>query len=96
MTTSAHLLIICLAAQAVAADITIHPDKANSIALPAGEARYVRMVILAGSGAQPCIDELEVYGPDGKVNLALASGFGGTLWTVLVLLSKNAPKTTEG
>ena len=73
MTTSAHLLIICLAAQAVAADITIHPDKANSIDVPAGEARYVRMVILAGSGAQPCIDELEVYGPDGKVNLALAS-----------------------
>ena len=25
------------------------------------------------------------------VNLALASGFGGTLWTVLVLLSKNPP-----
>jgi len=29
------------------------------------------------------------------VNLALASGFGGTLWTVLVLLSKNAPKLEE-
>jgi len=29
------------------------------------------------------------------VNLALASGFGGTLWTVLVLLSKNPPKLTE-
>ena len=26
------------------------------------------------------------------VNLALASGFGGTLWTVLVLLSKDAPQ----
>ena len=29
------------------------------------------------------------------VNLALASGFGGTLWTVLVLLSKNIPHKTE-
>ena len=29
------------------------------------------------------------------VNLALASGFGGTLWTVLFLLSKNCP-TVEG
>ena len=29
------------------------------------------------------------------VNLALASGFGGTLWTVLVLLSKNPPKLAE-
>ena len=73
MATSAHLLIICLAAQALAADITIHPDKANSIPVPASEARYVRMAILANSGAQPCIDELEVYGPDDKANLALAS-----------------------
>ena len=26
------------------------------------------------------------------VNLALASGFGGTIWTVLVLLSRHAPQ----
>jgi len=26
------------------------------------------------------------------VNLALASGFGGTFWTVLVLLSKQIPQ----
>ena len=73
MIARSHLLIICLAAQALAADITIHPDKANSIELPAAEARYVRMAILAGSDTQPCIDELEVYGPGGKENLALAS-----------------------
>jgi hypothetical protein len=73
VTAGSHLLIICLAAQAVAADVTIHPDKANSIELPATEARYVRMVILASYGGQPCIDELEVYGPDDKANLALAS-----------------------
>jgi len=30
-----------------------------------------------------------------EVNLALASGFGGTLWTVLVLLSKNPPVLKE-
>ncbi|MDP8257591.1 MAG: hypothetical protein P9M14_17730 [Candidatus Alcyoniella australis] len=29
------------------------------------------------------------------VNLALASGFGGTLWTVLMLLSKNPPQLKE-
>jgi acetyl-CoA C-acetyltransferase len=29
------------------------------------------------------------------VNLALASGFGGTLWTVLVLLSRHAPKIPQ-
>ena len=73
MTKGAYLLVICLASQAVAANITIHADKANSIALPAAKARYVRMVILAGTGGQPCIDELEVYGPGDKANLALAS-----------------------
>ncbi|MFO0944904.1 MAG: DUF1553 domain-containing protein [Planctomycetota bacterium] len=38
------------------------------------EARFVRMVIAAtNSGDQPCLDELEVYGPDEERNLALAS-----------------------
>jgi hypothetical protein len=38
-------------------------------------ARFVRMVIAATTdGTEPCIDELEVYGPDAdRVNLALAS-----------------------
>ena len=56
-----------LAASAVRA-----PEAVN---FPACEARFVRVVIHATSGnAQPCIDELEIYGPDGKTNLALAKG----------------------
>jgi hypothetical protein len=46
----------------------------NPIAFPAQEAKFVRVMILASSGGQPCIDELEIYGPDGKKNLALAAG----------------------
>jgi mono/diheme cytochrome c family protein len=35
-------------------------------------AKFLRFVILATSGAEPCIDELEVFTPEGK-NVALAS-----------------------
>jgi hypothetical protein len=40
------------------------------------DARFVRLVIAATTdGTEPCIDELEVFGPDAKhVNLAVASG----------------------
>src|SRR5262249_9678564 len=39
------------------------------------ECRFVRFTVLATTdGTEPCIDELEVYGPGGKGNLALASG----------------------
>ena len=45
----------------------------TSIEFPAQEARFVRLVIhRTSAGAQPCIDELEVYGPDAPQNLALA------------------------
>ncbi|MHC4170962.1 MAG: discoidin domain-containing protein, partial [Planctomycetota bacterium] len=47
-------------------------DKANEIIFPNQRARFVRFVIQQSSASQPCIDELEVYGPDGKLNLALA------------------------
>jgi len=41
---------------------------------PPQEARFVRLVITATSnGAQPCVDELEVYGATDDRNLALAS-----------------------
>ena len=49
-------------------------DGPNPITFPAQAAKFIRVVILASSGGQPCIDELEIYGPDGKKNLALASG----------------------
>ena len=37
------------------------------------EARFVRLVVHNSLEGQPCIDELEVYGPEGGKNLALAS-----------------------
>ncbi|MDB5338541.1 MAG: hypothetical protein JWN70_4160 [Planctomycetaceae bacterium] len=36
-------------------------------------ARFLRFEIKATTGAQPCLDELEVYGASPKLNLALAS-----------------------
>ena len=50
------------------------PDEANELAFPAQEAKFVRFVIMANSSGQPCLDELEVYGPQGQENLALATG----------------------
>jgi hypothetical protein len=47
-------------------------DKPYAIPFAAEEAAYVRLVIHASSGGEPCIDELEVYGPDSETNLALA------------------------
>lgn len=47
--------------------------RALSIAFPAQEARSVRLLIRQSSDSQPCLDELEVYGPDGEENLAQAA-----------------------
>jgi len=46
---------------------------ATSIEFPAREARIVRLVIRRPHAGQPCLDELEVYGPDSPTNLALAT-----------------------
>jgi hydrazine synthase alpha subunit-like protein len=48
------------------------PDVPNEVSFAPVEARFVRLVIPESDG-QPCIDELEVYGPGGTANLALAS-----------------------
>jgi hypothetical protein len=45
----------------------------TSIQVAAQEARFVRLVIRQSYAGAPCIDELEVYGPDSSANLALAS-----------------------
>jgi len=49
------------------------PDKPNRIAFAPSEARFVRLVIRESLQSQPCIDELEIYGPGDGKNLALAS-----------------------
>jgi len=62
-------MVQCVAA----ADAPVRSDRANVVAFPAQAAKYVRFVISATNHNQPCLDELEVYGPDAKCNLALAS-----------------------
>jgi hypothetical protein len=47
-------------------------------------ARFVRFTILAtADGHEPALDELEVYGPDGPVNLASAKGARATASSLL-------------
>ncbi|MFH1923659.1 MAG: SUMF1/EgtB/PvdO family nonheme iron enzyme [Planctomycetota bacterium] len=55
-----------------AAERVVDPFKPNVVVVPASEAKYVRFVISRCSSHQPCVDELEVYGPDSGENLALA------------------------
>ena len=45
----------------------------TSLDFAASEARFVRLAIHRSSTGEPCLDELEVYGPDSTTNLALAS-----------------------
>ena len=70
------LTVLLLAATACrpapAAEITVHADRPNAVAFTPETARFVRFAIRASSSGQPCIDELEIYGPGGKANLALA------------------------
>jgi hypothetical protein len=66
--------MLCLLAVAPSPDPPIHSDQPYAVTFPAVEARMVRVVIEKSSdGMEPCIDELEIYGPDGKDNLALES-----------------------
>ncbi|MFA6563752.1 MAG: discoidin domain-containing protein [Verrucomicrobiia bacterium] len=57
---------------AAPANIVVRADQPNVVTFPAQEAKFVRFVIHASSGGQPCVDELEVFGADKKQNLALA------------------------
>ena len=64
-------------ATVVETGISVDPAGANTVVFDPVEARFVRFVIHKSHSHQPCIDELEVYGPsdrnDGEKNLALAS-----------------------
>jgi hypothetical protein len=68
----ASLYLACCLAVVVGAEMDIRPDQPNAIGFPAEEARFVRLVISENTSSEPCIDELEVYGPEGKENLTLA------------------------
>ena len=66
-------ILICPSAMAAADAPTFVAGGPNPVVFSAQEAKFIRVVVLASSGGEPCIDELEVYGPDGKKNLALAN-----------------------
>ncbi len=54
------------------AELVVNPAQPNTISFTPQNASQVQFVIHASRGGQACIDELEVYGPDGARNLALA------------------------
>ena len=53
--------------------VRVEPDKPNALKFAPRTARFVRVFIQESEGGQPCLDELEVYGPGSATNLALAS-----------------------
>jgi hypothetical protein len=58
-----------------AARITTGPTastRVTTIDFPVQDARRVRLLIQRSHAGQPCLDELEVYGPNSSTNLALA------------------------
>jgi formylglycine-generating enzyme required for sulfatase activity len=56
-----------------AVKLALDPGRANTLSFPAVEARFVRLAISRSHTSQPCIDELEIFGPGSSDNLALAS-----------------------
>jgi len=66
------LLGFLIAAAAAAAEAPVRSDQPYAVTFPAEEAKFVRFVIRASSSNSPGVDELEVYGPEGERNLALA------------------------
>ena len=66
------LAITLAAAQSWAASLPLSPSLPNEFAFAPQSAKFVRLVLRHSQG-EPCIDELEVYGPDSGTNLALAS-----------------------
>lgn len=73
----ALILVFCggrtAAQEKTALRVPVHPRR-NVEEFPPVEARFIRFTILRTTGQQPCLDEIEVYGPaDPARNLALSS-----------------------
>jgi hypothetical protein len=66
-------LLFCLSGAAAAADLVVKAAELNEVVFSPQTARFVRLVLLDSQQGQPCLDELEVYGPEGGPNLALAT-----------------------
>ncbi|MEZ6080938.1 MAG: discoidin domain-containing protein [Pirellulaceae bacterium] len=63
-------MILCFATVVTGAAPVIRADLPNTVTFASQPAKFVRFVIHASSANQPCIDELEVYDTDGKLNFA--------------------------
>ncbi len=70
------LIVLLLAMCEVGLGLPISADKPNAVTFVPTEGRFVRVVIHASQGGQPCIDELEVYAAGSEENVAL-SKLGG-------------------
>lgn len=66
-------LAITPARSAPPSPVTILADQPLALTFDARLARFVRVLIHRSAGGEPCIDEMEVYGPDGADNRALVS-----------------------
>jgi len=66
------VLLSLVGQPATTAAFIVNADQPNTVTFPAQSARYVRFLVYSTDGAQPCIDELEVYAPGSDDNLALA------------------------
>ena len=82
-----HLQMVEGDAIALDGEIPVNPSGGVMASNPIGATALVR-VAEAAMQIRGTAGEHQVPKP---VNLALASGFGGTLWTVLMLLSKEKP-----
>ena len=69
----AGALLLAMPAGVRAAEPVITASGPNAIGFTQQQARFVRFLIRKSSSGEPCIDEFEVYGPDGGRNLALKS-----------------------
>ena len=66
-------LLAGIAGSTTAAEPPVYSHRPNELTFEPREAQYVRFVVRAtNNGNQACIDELEVYAPEGDENLALA------------------------
>ncbi len=71
--TRGLLLTLLLATSVTAGEMTVRPDTPNEVAFSPVKARFVRFVIHSTVRGQPCLDELEIFAPDGEQNLGKAS-----------------------
>ncbi len=83
-----HLRMVENDAIAIDGDFPINPSGGVTASNPIGATAMVRV----GEAALQIMGKAGEHQVPKKVNRALASGFGGTLWTVLFLLTRDVPE----